>query len=192
MLHAGFYTKQQQALLLQQHHFPTCTRHRCSKVVCAANNHAYRSESSALSRGPSDSSKQRPSQPAAADRQQQQRQQPQQQKKKGKAGPADTKQRTPQSNGSKAAAVALKPDDLGCAHFGPCSGCTLNHGLWTPPVVSEAQQFFSSRGFEGFIVQQGRVTLPPPPPAPEPLCPPPHYNGLGCAHFGALIGVCTG
>jgi hypothetical protein len=50
-------------------------------------------------------------------------------------------------------------DDLSCAHFGPCSGCTLEHGLWVPPIVSEAQRFFASRGFEGFSVQQGQQPL---------------------------------
>jgi hypothetical protein len=48
---------------------------------------------------------------------------------------------------------------LACSHFGPCSGCTLAHGLWSPPVAAEAQQFFAARGLPDFTVQQGGLVF---------------------------------
>jgi hypothetical protein len=61
-----------------------------------------------------------------------------------------------QSSGDKTAAA----DSLSCIHFGPCSGCSLDQGLWSPPILSKAQQFFASHGVTDFQVQQGKH--PPP------------------------------
>jgi hypothetical protein len=154
--------QQQQALVLQQQHFQTCSRPRFSTVVSAAREQLYRSHSSAPLRRPgSDSSKQRATPTTAAlSKQQQQQQQPQQKKKhEGTNKPSNVKHLKSQPYASRAAAVAVHLDDLSCAHFGPCSGCTLEHGLWVLPIVSEAQRFFASRGFEGFSVQQGQQPL---------------------------------
>ncbi|PNH10033.1 Trafficking protein particle complex subunit 2 [Tetrabaena socialis] len=37
---------------------------------------------------------------------------------------------------------------LACAHFGSCSGCSLQHGLAAPPLYDEAVRFFRGLGLE--------------------------------------------
>jgi hypothetical protein len=60
------------------------------------------------------------------------------------------------------------PDDsLACIHFSTCPGCTLQHGLWQPPVAAAAREFFAPRlaaadssstnASSGFVVHPGPV-----------------------------------
>lgn len=44
------------------------------------------------------------------------------------------------------ATAAAAPDELGCAHFDSCSGCTLRTSLASPPVLEEAAAFFQQQG----------------------------------------------
>jgi hypothetical protein len=52
---------------------------------------------------------------------------------------------------------SLDADELGCSHFPECSGCHLATSVFDPPVVTQAREFFSSRGYDGFTTVPGPV-----------------------------------
>ncbi|KXZ41742.1 hypothetical protein GPECTOR_298g806 [Gonium pectorale] len=47
-----------------------------------------------------------------------------------------------------AAAAADPSSELGCRHFGACSGCSLQDGLAAPPLYGEAVEFFRGLGLD--------------------------------------------
>lgn len=58
-----------------------------------------------------------------------------------------------------AAAPAAPPNELGCRHFGACSGCTLANGAARPPLAERAAAFFRSLGYApAFEVTAGPLT----------------------------------
>ncbi len=69
------------------------------------------------------------------------------------------------------------PDELGCPHFQSCSGCTLNHGLATPPALQSASEYFRQQGL-GYQLDAGsqhywryraRLAVQPGPPGGRPV-----------------------
>ena len=60
--------------------------------------------------------------------------------------------------GAAAAAQSLK-SELGCPHFGECSGCSLQEGLRQPSQFVEAADFFRKRGFADFRLVSPRRGL---------------------------------
>ena len=49
------------------------------------------------------------------------------------------------------------PNELGCSHFPECSGCHLATSVFDPPIVTQAREFFASRGYNDFTTVSGPV-----------------------------------
>ncbi len=69
------------------------------------------------------------------------------------AAPAASRPHVAGAAAAAATAAAAAPgdaatDELGCSHFGRCSGCSLQQGLGGPPLYREAVEFFRGLGLQ--------------------------------------------
>eukprot|EP00741_Cyanophora_paradoxa_P005322 tig00000880_g5161.t1 len=65
--------------------------------------------------------------------------------------------RTPRTRRGLVVEDAPEDESLRCAHYGECSGCTLDLDLNQPPIARDARRFFQERGVDKFPVWGGPV-----------------------------------